>query len=104
MSANAPAGKVSRKKGNEAALDKSESSKGDADSVFITQVAAMSCAETQHPETTLASHRVRKVRLRSAVQIEVVLIALADRGVKHRWVKAWNPHHAGSWELDPSPG
>jgi len=51
----------------------------------------MSCAETQHPETTLASHRVRKVRLRSAVQIEIVLIAPADRGVNHRLVKAWNP-------------
>jgi hypothetical protein len=84
MSANAPAGKVSRKKGNEAALDKSESSRGDGDSVFITQVAAMSCAETQHPETTLASHSVRKVRLRSAVQIEVVLIAPANRGVKRQ--------------------
>jgi hypothetical protein len=75
VSANAPAGKVRRKKGREAAEDNKESSKGDGDRVFITQVAAISCAETQQPEATLASHRLRKVRLRSAVQIEVVLMA-----------------------------
>ena len=42
MSASAPAGKVKRKKGNDAAVDNSDSKKGDGDSVFITQVAAMS--------------------------------------------------------------
>src|ERR1700757_1518489 len=42
VSANAPAGKVSRKKGNEAAEDNKESIRGDADRVFITQVAAIS--------------------------------------------------------------
>ena len=78
MSANAPAGKVSRKKGNEAAVDNKESIKGDGERVFMTQVAAISCAETQQPEATLASHKVRNVRLRSAVQIEVVLM-VTDR-------------------------
>jgi hypothetical protein len=42
MSANAPAGKVRRKKGSDAAVDKSESIKVEADSVFMTQVAAIS--------------------------------------------------------------
>jgi len=42
MSASAPAGKVKRKKGNDAAVDNRDSKKGDGDSVFITQVAAMS--------------------------------------------------------------
>ena len=42
MSASAPAGKVSRKKGSAAAVDNSDSSKGDGDSVFMTQVAAIS--------------------------------------------------------------
>jgi sulfur relay (sulfurtransferase) DsrF/TusC family protein len=74
MSANAPAGKVRRKKGSDAAVDKSESNQVEADSVCMTQVAAISAAATQHPETMLAIHSVRNLRLRSAVQIEVVLI------------------------------
>src|SRR6201987_5965233 len=42
VSANAPAGKVRRKNGREAAEDNKESIKGDADRVFMTQVAAIS--------------------------------------------------------------
>jgi hypothetical protein len=42
MSANAPAGKVRKKNGNDAAVDNSESIKGEADRVFITHVAAIS--------------------------------------------------------------
>jgi len=74
MSASAPAGKVSRKKGSEAAVERSDSSKGDGVKVFITQVAAISCAETQHPERTLASHKLRKTGFRNEIHIEVVLI------------------------------
>ena len=71
MSARAPAGKVNKKKGREAAVDNRERYKGDGVIVFITQVAAMSWAETQHPETTLASQSLQKTGLRSATQMEV---------------------------------
>src|SRR3984893_4305756 len=74
ISASAPAGKVSRKKGSDADVDSNDRKRGDEVSVFITQVAAMSCAETQQPERTLANHRLRKVGLRRAVQIDCVLI------------------------------
>jgi len=79
MSAREPAGNVNKKKGSEAAVDNSESSRGEGVIVFITQVAAMSWAETQHPETTLASQSLRKTGFWSARQIEVelVLIGLA---------------------------
>src|SRR5580704_613735 len=70
MSARAPAGNVNKKKGREAAVDNRERYKGDGVIVFITQVAAMSWAETQHPETTLASHSLLKTGFRSASQIE----------------------------------
>ena len=84
MSARAPAGKVNKKKGSEAALDNSESSRGEGVNVFITQVAAMSWAETQHPETTLASQSLRKIGFRSATQMEVelVLIGLAPAAAR----------------------
>jgi len=74
MSATAPAGNVSKKNGSDAAVDNRESKSGEDVSVFITQVAAMSCAETQQPERTLANQRLRKVGLRKAVQIDVALI------------------------------
>ena len=74
MSATAPAGNVSRKKGNEAAVESSDNKSGEVVSVFITQVAAMSCAATQHPDKTLASQRMRNVGFRRAIQIDVVLI------------------------------
>jgi hypothetical protein len=70
MSANAPAGNVNKKKGRDAAVDNKERNKGDGVMVFMTQVAAMSWAETQHPETTLASQSLEKTGFRSASQIE----------------------------------
>jgi hypothetical protein len=84
MSARAPAGNVNKKKGREAAVDNSERNKGDGVIVFITQVAAMSCAETQHPETTLASQSLPKIGFRSAtqVEVEVVLIRSQESGVQ----------------------
>jgi hypothetical protein len=78
MSARAPAGNVNKKKGREAAVDKSERKKGDDVIVFITQVAAMSWAEMQHPETTLASQSLRKMGFRSASQMELEVV-LIDR-------------------------
>ncbi len=42
MSAKAPAGKIKRKKGNDATADISESSKGDELSLYIAQTAAQS--------------------------------------------------------------
>ena len=76
MSAKAPAGKVNKKNGREAAVESSERKKGDGVMVFITQVAAMSCAATQQPETTLASQSLKKTGFRSASQIEVEVVLI----------------------------
>ena len=46
MSARAPAGSVNKKKGNEAAVDRSEINNGDGVSIFIIHVAAVSWAAT----------------------------------------------------------
>src|ERR1700693_261429 len=77
MSAKPPAGNVNRKKGREAAVDNRESKKGDGVIVFITQVAAISWAETQHPEKTLASQSLKKTGFRSAIQIEVEVVLIS---------------------------
>ena len=65
-------------------MDSSERKKGDGVIVFITQVAAMSWADTQHPETTLASHSLRKTGFRSAAQMEfeVVLIRRIPKTIR----------------------
>jgi hypothetical protein len=89
MSASAPAGKVNRKKGREAAVERSERYNGDGVIVFITQVAAMSCAATQHPETRLASQSLEKTGFRRANQMEVEFV-LID------WVAIEYQHRAGS--------
>ena len=69
---------MNRKNGSEAAVDISDKNNGDVDIVFITQVAAISCAETQHPEITLASQSLRKTEFRSANHVDVVLILVAS--------------------------
>src|SRR5215470_10765830 len=74
MSARAPAGSVNRKNGIEATVDISDRKKGDGVSVFITHVAAVSCAATQVPEMTLATHNRLKTGFRKAIQIEVSTI------------------------------
>src|SRR6516164_10458908 len=53
MSARAPAGSVKKKKGSAATVDITEIRNIDGVSVFITQVAAVSWAETHTPETRL---------------------------------------------------
>jgi hypothetical protein len=78
ISAKAPAGNVNRKKGRDAAVDNSERYKGDGVIVFITQVAAMSWAETQHPETTLASQSLLKTGFRRADQMEVEFVLIRE--------------------------
>ena len=70
-SASAPAGKVKRKNGSEAAVAISESSNGEAPSSFISHVAAVSWAATQTPEIALGNHSVLKAGFLSANQIEV---------------------------------
>jgi hypothetical protein len=55
MSARTPAGSVNRKNGIEATVDIRDRKMGDGVSMFIVQVAAVSCAATQVPETTLAT-------------------------------------------------
>jgi hypothetical protein len=70
-SATAPAGKVRKKNGKEAAVAISDKSSGEAPEALISQVAAVSCADTQTPEMMLASQRPRKTRFLSASHTEV---------------------------------
>ena len=75
-SARAPAGKVKRKNGSEAAVAISESSNGEAPNPFISHVAAVSWAATQTPETTLGNHSPAKAGFLSANQMEVFCFGL----------------------------
>jgi hypothetical protein len=70
-SASAPAGKVKRKNGSEAAVAISESSNGEAPKAFISHVAAVSWAATQTPETTLGNHNPTNAGFLSANQMKV---------------------------------
>src|SRR5262245_46601249 len=71
ISAIAPAGKVNRKKGKVATVDIREIRSGEGVSVFISHVAAMSCAETALLETRQANQSDRKIGLWIGSQIEV---------------------------------
>ena len=87
-SARAPAGKVKRKNGNEAAVAISESNNGEAPNPFISHVAAVSWAATQTPETTLGNHNPTNAGFFSANQIEVFSFgSLATNG---RWHICWH--------------
>src|SRR5580704_8311750 len=70
-SAMAPAGKVKRKNGSEAAVAISGSSNGEAPTAFISHVAAVSWAATQTPETALGNHSPTTIGFLSANQMEV---------------------------------
>jgi hypothetical protein len=59
ISAKAPAGSVKKKNGREATVDISESRNADGLNIFIAQVAAVSWAETQVPERSVANQRLR---------------------------------------------
>jgi hypothetical protein len=70
MSAKAPAGSVNKKKGREATVDIRESKNADGLSIFITQVAAVSCALMQMLDTRLATQIRREVEFRRAVNVD----------------------------------
>jgi hypothetical protein len=74
MSAIAPAGNVSRKKGSEAIVESSEIKNMEELSVLIVQVAAVSCAETQIPDTMLVNQSLRNTGFLNESQMEVLLI------------------------------
>ena len=65
---------MNRKNGIEATVDIRDRKKGEGVSVFIIHVAAVSCAATQVPEMTLATHKRLKTGFRKAIQIEVSTI------------------------------
>jgi hypothetical protein len=70
MSASAPAGSVNKKKGREATVDIKESKNADGLSIFITQVAVVSCALTQVLDKRLATQIRQYVGLRRAVNVD----------------------------------
>jgi len=73
MSARAPAGRVKRKKGRDATVDIRDSKNVEEPSMFIVQVAAVSCAATHVPESKMANQSFRYTGLRRAVKVEVLL-------------------------------
>ena len=78
----APAGKANRKNGKDALVVISDSRNGGAPSSFISQVAAVSWAETQHPETRAVIHRLQKTLFLSASQREALrCCSVATNGI-----------------------
>ena len=73
-SASEPAGRVKKKSGSEATVAITEIRNLDGVSMFIIQVAAVSCADTQTPEIKLAIQSLRKTGFLSEVQREVLVI------------------------------
>ena len=73
MSAKAPAGRVKRKKGRDATVEIRDSKNVEEPSVFIVQVAAVSCAATHVPESKMANQSFRYTEFRSAAKVEVLL-------------------------------
>jgi len=49
--------------------------------LFIIQVAAVSCADTQVPETTVANQSFLKVGFCKAIQLEVLVIRIGASSV-----------------------
>ena len=78
MSATAPAGKVNKKNGADAAVAMRESQKGDAPRSCISHVAVTSWEETNVPERSVASQSRQKTGLRKANHVEVELLAGAS--------------------------
>jgi len=73
MSAKAPAGRVKRKKGRDATVEIRDSKNVEEPSMFIVQVAAVSCAATHVPESKMANQSFRYTGFRSAAKVEVLL-------------------------------
>ena len=61
---------MNNRKGNEATVERIEIKNGDGVSIFIIQVAAVSCAATQVPEMAAAIHSFRKTGFAKAAQVE----------------------------------
>jgi hypothetical protein len=74
----APAGNVKRKNGSDAAVAIRDNNNGDAPDAFMSQVAAVSCADTQTPETTLMIQSLEKTGFLSANQTEVFSFGSLD--------------------------
>jgi len=55
VSTSAPASRVKRKKGSEATVDINDRNRGEVATMFMVQVAAVSCAATQVPDSKLAN-------------------------------------------------
>ena len=55
VSASAPAGREKRKKGSEATVDINDRNRGEVATMFMVQVAAVSCAATQVSDSKLAN-------------------------------------------------
>ena len=72
MSAKAPAGRVKRKKGRDATVEIRDSKNVDEPSMFIVQVAAVSCAATHVPESKMANQSFRYTGFRSAAKVDVL--------------------------------
>jgi hypothetical protein len=77
MSATAPAGSVKIKNGAAAAVAIRERANDEAPRSCINQVAAMSWAETNVPDNTLASQRRQNTEFRSANHVEVDFVFMA---------------------------
>ena|SRR5437016_5746728 len=80
-SARVPAGKVNRKKGSVPADDINESQRVGTPREFIAHVAAISCAETQQPDTIRANHKRRNVGLRNEDQMEVSAVTVLKKAM-----------------------
>jgi hypothetical protein len=75
---------VNKKKGREATVDIKESKNADGLSIFITQVAVVSCALTQVPDKRLATQIRQYVGLRRAVNVDEWLDIRLKRGEYER--------------------
>src|SRR5271169_4092231 len=73
ISAKAPAGRVKRKNGREATVEIRDSKNVEEPSMFIVQVAAVSCAATHVPESKMANQSFRYTGFCNAAKVEVLL-------------------------------
>jgi hypothetical protein len=73
MSAKAPAGRVKRKKGRDATVEIRDSKNLEEPSMFIVQVAAVSCAATHVPESKMANQGFRNTGFCRAAKVELLL-------------------------------
>jgi hypothetical protein len=73
MSAKAPAGRVKRKNGREATVEIRDSKNVEEPSMFIVQVAAVSCAATHVAESKMANQSFRYTGFCNAAKVEVPL-------------------------------